>query len=133
MPSTGEIDLGPGDGADVEARGGRRLLAAVAAHEVVLHPAAAGEDVGELLAQVAAAEAVADRRERHGVTAVHGVEGHGRGHLAGHRQQHVHVLDTSDNERLVGLDRASERGLGGAGGYARRRLAGDGVHDPDRE
>ena len=62
-----------------------RLIAAVAVHEVVLHAAAAGEDVGQLLAEVAAAEAVADRGERHRVGVVDGVEGDGRGHVAGPR------------------------------------------------
>ena len=54
LPSTGLTTGEPGTAPDVEAGRGRRLVAAVAGHEVVLDAAAAGEDVAELLAEVAA-------------------------------------------------------------------------------
>ena len=61
------------------------------------------------------------------------MERHRGGDRPGDREQHVDVLDPGDDERLVRLRGAPEGGLGGARGYARRRLAGDGVRDPYRD
>ena len=68
----------------------------------------------------------------HGVGVVHGVERHGRGHLLRHGEQHVDALHARDDDRLVRLDGAAEGRLRGALRDAGRRLAGDGVRDPDR-
>src|SRR5450759_3096071 len=121
------------DGADVQARGRGRTLAAGAVHEVVLDGAAAGEDVGELLAQATPAQAVAGRRERHGVGVVHRVIGHGRRDLAGDRQDEVEALDLRDDD-IAGAGRAAvDGGHGGALRQARRGLPGDGGRGPHGE
>jgi len=79
----------------------RRRLAARAAHEVVLHTPATGEDVGELLAEVAPAEPVTYRGERHRVAVVHRVERDRRRRLARHGEQDVDVAGARNHDGLA--------------------------------
>jgi len=89
--------------------------------------------VGELLAQAAPAQAVAGRRERHGISVIHRVIGHGRRDLAGHRQDEVEVLDLRDHD-IAGAGRtAVDGGHGGALRHTRRGLPRDGVRGPHSE